>query len=326
MGYTSASHTEYESRASIRGSSARAAFTHDYDIKAGAKKAEVHPSLNPKGAFRESRDSDAHPVTLPIAVFCDTTGSMGKAPKIIQKSLSKLMGTFVDDKLSGKKYLGEAFPAILIGAIDDFNAQRMYGGEGALQVGQFESGLEIDDNLGNLWLTHNGGGTYEESYELALWFMAHRTAHDAMDKRRKKGYLFLIGDEHAYGRVEPEQIEKLIGVGMQTQDLSEVIAEAQKLYHVFFIIPKLSQHFEDASLARYWGQLLGQQNLIKLEDPEKICECIAGAVALKEGFIGLDDLERDGVDSKALVHVGAGAVAKTEGKGALVKGGKTKRL
>lgn len=325
MGYSRFSDEEYRSRVSARVSTGKATFAHDAGIRLGKLAAKVHPSLDPKGAFRESRDSADHPVTLPIAVICDTTGSMRQVPVIVQKALSKLMGTFVDDKLSGKKYLGDAYPAVLIGAIDDYAAQRPYDGNGALQVGQFESGLEIEDNLTNLWLTGNGGGSYEESYELALWFMANRTAHDAMDKRNKRGYLFLIGDEHAYPIVDQSQIEKLVGVATQSQELREVIQDAQRLYHVFFIIPKLNQHFSDRNLERYWVDLLGQQNVIKLEEPEKICECIAGAVAICEGYVGIEDLKRDGVDSTALVRM-AGGMEKVEKGGALVKGGLTKRL
>lgn len=325
MGSTSYSSREHEDRTRSRASSGKATFAHDDDIRRGRVSAKVHPSLDPKGAIRESRDSTEHPVTLPIAVFCDTTGSMRHVPVIIQKALSKLMGTLVDDKLSGKKYLGDAYPAILIGAVDDYLAQRVYGGAGALQVGQFESGIEIDDNLTNLWLTRNGGSSYEESYELALWFMANRTSHDAMAKRGKKGYLFVIGDEHAYPVVSAEQISKLVGIALQgDQPLADVVEDAQKLYHVFFIIPKLSQHYDDASLERHWVNLLGQQNVIKLDNPEKICETIAGAVAISEGHASVADLSADGVDTTALVKV-SGEVAKTEG-GAIVKGGKTQRL
>ena len=155
--------------------------------------------------------------------------------------------------------------------------------------------------------------------------MGNRTAHDAMDKRGRKGYLFLIGDEHAYDEVKSEQIAKLIGVPVQGDlGLMEVIQQAQRLYHVFFIIPKLSQHYGDANLERRWVRLLGQQNVIKLDDPEKICECIAGAVALSEGYVGLDDLKTDGVDSKALVQLRQDVV-KTEA-GAITKGGKSQRL
>lgn len=132
---------------------------------------------------------------------------MGRVPVIIQKQLNRLMGLLIDDKLSGKRYLGDAYPAIMISAVDDYRAQVNRGfanGEGSFQVGQFESGLEIEDNLTNIWLTQNGGGTFEESYEIPLWFMGNRTAHDHGEKRGKKGYFFIIGDEHAYPSVSSE--------------------------------------------------------------------------------------------------------------------------
>lgn len=307
MGGTSYTHDAYTARVTSRATAGIPAFKHDDDIKTGKKEAKVHPDLNPRGvALRESRDSEEHPVTVPIAVIFDTTGSMGGVPVTLEKRLPALMGAFLDDKASGKRYLGDGYPAILIGAVDDYRAQvggSVYGGfdkeaSGALQVGQFESGIEIDQNLEKIWLTGNGGGTYQESYELALYFMARHTAHDHQEKRGRKGYAFLIGDEHAYPQVDPEQVRDVIGGALQAPiPLKEIIAEVKEKYHVFFIIPNLTQHYQDDQLFRYWVDLLGQQNVLKLEDPEKVCELIASTVALCEEFVGLDDLAADDLDA-----------------------------
>jgi len=306
MGGTNYLKSDYDARLSYRSATARskgipladAIFVHSADIRDGKTTAKVHDSLSPKGVkIRESRDSDVHPVTVPIAVILDTTGSMGTVPGIIQGKLNSLMGCFLDDKASGKKYLGEGYPAILIGAVDDYEAQRHYKHEGTLQVSQWESGIEVDNNLTNLWITQNGGGTYEESYDLGLYFMARHTAHDNWDKRRRKGYVFMIGDEHAYAAgVSKAQVKDIIGDTLQANiSLKEIIAEVQERYHLFFIIPNLSSHYHDTSLERYWVNLLGQQNVIKLEDPGKICECIVSAVAIGEEHVGLDELLADGV-------------------------------
>jgi hypothetical protein len=323
MGSSNYSRDDYDARANLRSSTAKskginytsAVFAYDHDIKTGKTSAKVHDTLNPFKANRESRDSTEHPVTVPIGVILDTTGSMGQVPIIIQEKLSHLMGAFLEDKASGKKYLGDGYPAICIGAVDDYDAQRGYDGAGSLQVGQFESGLEIDDNLSNLWLTGNGGGTYSESYQLGLYFFAKHTAHDHWDKRHRKGYLFIIGDEHTYPKVEKEEVAKIIGDNLQADlDTADIIKEAQKRYHVFFIIPNLSSYYGDPELEKYWVKLLGQQNVLKLEDPKKVCEMIVGAVAISEEHIGIDDLAADlGVDgslSAALVPLAkAGLVA-----------------
>jgi hypothetical protein len=258
--------------------------------------------LSPKDLkVRESRDSDAHPVTVPIIIGLDVTGSMSQVPFTIQGALPKLMGHFMDDKVSGKKYLGDGYPAIMIAAVDDYDAMGARG-EGCLQIGQFESGLEIDDNLTNLWITHRGGGTYEEDYELLVYVAAYHTVHDHWEKRRRKGYLFMIGDEHAYDTLRKAVIKDVLGATVQgDMSFKDILKKAQERYHVFFVIPNMTQHYTDKSLEEYWVKLLGQQNVLKLEDPEKICELIVGAVALCEEYVGIDDLTADHLSSMALV-------------------------
>ncbi len=298
MGGSSFSRDDYNSRSTYRAAASIPVFKHDDDIKTGKVVASVHPSLDPFGVkIREARDSDAHPVSVPVAIMLDTTGSMQEVPRMIEKALPKLMGHFLEDKASGKKYLGEGYPAILISAVDDFDAMSMGGSsKGTLQVGQFESGMEIDQNLENLWLTGNGGGTYHESYELGLYFMARHTAHDHMDKRGRKGHLFIIGDEHAYADVGADEVKSVIGDTLESDiTLEEILEEAQEMYHVFFVIPNMTSYYDDKNLEKWWVQRLGQQNVLKLEDPSKICELIVSAVAICEEHVGLDEIVSDGV-------------------------------
>jgi hypothetical protein len=293
-----------------------ATFKYSHDIKTGVAEAKVHPSLDPKGVkIREARDSDKHPVSVPVAVICDTTGSMDQVPKIIQKELSKLMGCFLDDKASGKKYLGEGYPAIMIGAVDDYDAMRSFAGSGGtFQIGQFESGIEIDDNLTNLWLTGMGGGTYDEEYELALYFMARHTVHDHMEKRGRKGYVFLIGDEHAYRKLTKQKVLDVLGETIQDEiSLEAILEEAKQKYHIFMIIPNMTSHYSDRELETWWVRHLSQQNVIKLEDPAKICECIVSAVAICEEYVGLDDIVSDGV-ADAGISSSLVALSKTTGE------------
>jgi hypothetical protein len=340
MGGTSFSRSDYSARTSLRAdissktgrSVADATFAYSADIKAGKTKATVHPSLSPHGAkVRESRDSAEHPVTVPIIITLDTTGSMSSVPFTIQGKLPLLMGHFLEDKASGKKYLGDGYPAIMISAVDDYPAQ---GADGCLQVGQFESGIEIDDNLTNLWITHNGGGTYEESYDLALYFAARHTVHDNLEKRGRRGYMFIIGDEKAYPKVTRRQITEVINADPMQDDipLEQIVEEAKEKYHVFFVIPASTNHYGDPVLEKFWVNLLGQQNVLKLPDPEKICELICGAVAICEEHVGVDDLTTDGLNSTALTLLAAtagGAVSRHDATGLAAiagSGGGTERL
>src|SRR5216684_3447913 len=101
-------------------------------------------------------------------------------------------------------------PQILIGAIGDATCDTA-----PLQVGQFESGIEIEEDLGKLFLEGGGGGHITESYELAMYFMARHTAVDCYEKRGRRGYLFVIGDEIPYARVKRTEVAAYIGDGLQ---------------------------------------------------------------------------------------------------------------
>jgi hypothetical protein len=76
---------------------------------------------------------------------------------------------------------------------------------------------------------------------------------------------------------------------------------------VFFIIPNLSNNYNDPQVFKTWQGLLGER-VLKLEDPAKVCELIAATVAICEENVGLDDLATDdlGGVSTALVAVAAG--------------------
>ncbi len=297
MGGSSWSDDFYKDREEDRKRTGKKAFAYDHHVKhdPGAKKV-VHPKMDPRGVTRESRDSDAHPRSNAIGVVFDVTGSMGGIPRQLQKKLPQLMGLLVR-----KGYIED--PQILFGAVGDFFADRV-----PLQIGQFESGIEMDDDLGRLLLEGGGGGSYEESYQNALYFFARHTEIDCWEKRRRKGFLFLIGDEMPYAKCTKNEVAKLIGDDL-TRDLTveEVIAEARERYHVFFVIPRGASHGADPKLERRWADLLGPQNVIMLEDPDGVCEAIGLAIGLIEGTAHADTMTADltdaGVDAKTAAAV-----------------------
>ena len=178
-----------------------------------------------------------------------------------------------------------------------------------LQVGQFESGVEMDEHLRNVILEGNGGGTSHESYELALYFLARHTSIDCWEKRGRKGYAFLIGDEMAYPAVSKQQVAEHIGDKLEGNiPLRQIIAEIQRSYHLFFIFPCNASYPRDGANPAFWQDLLGQ-NVIFLDDENAVSETIALAVGLTENAInlaeGTEDLSSAGASADAI-----GAAAK----------------
>jgi len=173
----------YSARVSTAAAAGADLFVHDDAIRTGKAVAGVHESLDPKKLntfgknIRESLDSDAAPNSRAIAVLFDETGSMHLVPRLFAKKLEKLMASLVK-----KAFVPD--PHIMFGGIGDAHSDKA-----PLQLGQFEGGNEIDDTLTNIYLESNGGGGEpQESYELAMYYIARHTDCDCINKRAQKGY------------------------------------------------------------------------------------------------------------------------------------------
>jgi hypothetical protein len=286
---------------------AHAALTADRAHKSGSEvfsQTECHALMNPKGLkVRECRDSADHPNSLGIAFALDVTGSMGDIPQLLAKQeLPNFMKLLTA--------CGVTDPQLMFMAIGDATSDRA-----ALQVGQFESTAQLMDQ----WLTWSyleggGGGTGEESYELAFYVAAQHTDMDNWAKRKKKGYLFITGDELPYPAVSRHQVEGLLGEKLDEDiPIEEVIAAAAETYHLFFLIPDLARR---QNCEARWRELLGDHTIC-MESPVDACSVAAAIVALTEKLIpdvaalaqilGSNGLDREHVGStiRAVQHYAA---------------------
>ena len=236
------------------------------------KQSNCHPLMNPKGVrLRESRDGTDHPQSLGIVFALDVTGSMGQIPKLMAtQELPTFMKILLDCQVPD--------PQILFMAVGDAISDNA-----PLQVGQFESTAELMDQ----WLTWSyleggGGGSGEESYELGMYFLAMHSEMDCMVKRNKRGYLFMTGDEVPYPILSKHIVETYIGDRLD-DDLTceEIVAELQKSYVPFFIIPDRARA---KRCERRWRDLLGD-NVLCLDAPDDVCYVTAGAMLLNEGRV-----------------------------------------
>jgi len=264
--------------------------TKSYDDKSRDQiftSSRIDPEMDPRAVkFRESRDSAEHPESVPVIVGLDVTGSMGFVPEeIVKRSLPDLVGTIIK--------AGIPDPQVLFLGIGDF----VYD-SAPLQIGQFESSAELLDRwLTKVYLEQGGGGNNCESYNLAWLAGARHTKADAWDKRKKKGFIFTIGDEPCSENMPAEIIARLTPEKQaKTVTSADLLAEASERYHVFHI------HLEhdDASAGDYrkegWHDLLGQ-NFITLKDHGRLAKLIAQLV--------IDNYGKDGAGKP-----GAGAATE----------------
>lgn len=235
----------------------------------------MHSSLDPKGVtVRESRDSADNPNSTPIIVALDVTGSMGMIAEQIAK---EGLGTLFDGILTRKPVTD---PHLMFMGIGDANCDRA-----PLQVSQFEADNRIVGQLTNLWLESGGGGNSFESYDLAWYFAARHTQHDAMAKRGKRGLLFTVGDEEVPPGLTSEQIERVLGYKAQADVTSaRSLADAQRLYDVYHVVIEEGHHarFNMDKVRSSWSSTLGQR-VIYLPDHKLLAETIVATIQVANG-------------------------------------------
>jgi hypothetical protein len=94
-----------------------------------------------------------------------------------------------------------------------------------------------------------------------------------------------------YKAVKAREVKRVIGDTLQADlPIEEVLAQLQRTFDVYFIIPKMTAHWDNEKIHARWVQLLGQ-NVLRLEDPAAICELIASTIGVMEGRLDLDNLE-----------------------------------
>lgn len=304
MGGGSWSSDAYRDAAATRRATGKADFGHSAAIAAGTSAPKAHESLDPKKAVagatsllagqnvRESRDIDGKE-SFPIIVVFDVTGSMKEMPKAFQADMTKLMDV-VKDK--GKI----EHPQICFGAVGD--RCDSVADKAPFQISQFEADNRCDEHLRNMFLEGAGGGDSNESYELAYYFAANRTATDAWDKRGKKGLLITIGDEGFHEVVRASTIKEIFGVEEPRDEKTEdLVQKALERWHCFHLSIRQGTNWDPGRQQR-WKDVLGERVLL-IEDYTTVVEKIAAIALMVEG----------GLDVKAAVAATGltGSAAKT---------------
>ena len=233
-------------------------------------------SLDPKGlSIRESRDSVDNPLSTPIIVGVDVTGSMGMIAETIAR---KGLGTLFQEILDRKPVTD---PHVMFMGVGDAACDTS-----PLQVSQFEADNRIVEQLTGIFLEGGGGGNGFESYNLPWYFAAMHTATDSFEKRNKKGYLFTIGDEPPPPSLLADHIKSVFGdEAVKDIPSKELIAMAEKMYHVFHVVVKEGNGMSGSTGIRgvkEWNELLGRRVLM-LSDHTKLSEVIVSAIEITEG-------------------------------------------
>lgn len=252
----------------------------------------LHPGMDPKGlVVRESRDSDEHPESTSVIFAMDITGSMQGIPV-------ELATQTMHEFMPGLARL-DPHVQVLFGAVGD----PFDGGEAPWQIGQFETDdAKADEWLTRLWTDGSGGGAPYEGYDLLFYFAGYHTAMDCWEKRRKKGYLFITGDDICRSEVSASWVNRLLGREELAADIpiQTAIAKTAEMYHIFFLIPDAGRERNKRDgqyVGDHWRKLLGENGTVVVLDNSKDTAVVSSVLfGLREGAYGsltaiLGDLE-----------------------------------
>ncbi len=236
----------------------------------------IDPALDPKGIkTRESCDSIDNPNSTALIVGLDVTGSMGCVLDSIAREGLKNLAT----EVYNRKPITN--PHIMFLGIGDAEARDLY----PLQATQFEADIRIAEQLTKIYLERGGGGNNYESYALAWYFAALHTKIDCFEKRKKKGFLFTIGDEEPTPYLRASDIERVMGYRPQTDYLAQdLLTMVSRQYEVYHLMIREGSYFRSRGdiVQKKWKDLLGQRAIV-LDDYTMIGEVIVSTLQIANG-------------------------------------------
>ena len=208
----------------------------------------------------------------PLVIAVDVSGSMGDWPATIFSKLPYL-------EHEAKEYLGDGVE-ISFAAVGDSHSDRY-----PIQVRDFVKGADLKDELQKLIIEGNGGGTSEESYDLAALYYARNCE---MPEAIRKPIFIFIGDEGVYNDLSRDAADlchakidgrlKAIGLFKQLREKFSV-----------YVIRKPYQCSGNVSspnndrIQRQWEELLGVDHVVSLPDASRVVDVIFGILAKETG-------------------------------------------
>lgn len=247
----------------------------DVAAKNVGKSSSLHSSLDPKRWKDEPLVCDK---ANPIVFALDVTGSMGDWSKIIYDKMPMFYG-----QLMMQKYLVD--PSISFCAVGDYTSDTT-----PLQIAEFGQGNEIDQLISKIYLEGKGGGGYSESYEFPAYFYLKQVEL----QNSELPFFFITGDESYYEEINPQYIEKHIGLIEKSQVHSHDVWEGLKKKYNTFLIKKTYKkpNFEKA-IKKQWIAALGEERVLYIHTPKACIDVILGAIALTSGTRTLDQYLKD---------------------------------
>lgn len=233
----------------------------------------VATGVNPHDLVPDHIETDCE---APLIIICDETGSMGSWPATIFSKLPYL-------EHEGKEYLGDGMRISFCAVGDAFSDQY------PLQVQPFVEGAALKDTLKKLVIEGNGGGSAQESYDLAALYYARNVS---FPNAIRKPVLIFIGDEGLYNYVDKEKAKNWSRCEPNSRmSMEQLFVELTGKYAVYIVRKPYgnctanSRSDQDRMIENQWAKLLGDDHVVPLPEAERVVDVIFGILAKETGRI-----------------------------------------
>lgn len=208
---------------------------------------------------------------FPIGWLIDGTGSMAQWPAAIFDRLPlavQTLGQYQWDDENNVPDVDFCFSVIGDAQYDKW----------PVQTGKFERDTGNEKYLKALHGEGGGGPGIRESYELWAYFVNERfKTPNAVDPT-----LIIMGDEKFYDAVDPDQVKRFLGGGLQGPvDSKEVWRSLTQKYDVWFL--QKPYPGRDEEVRAQWADAIGPQKIVPVHDPERVVDVAIGLIAKKWG-------------------------------------------
>lgn len=262
----------------------------------------LDPMLNIKGKIRECCDSSEHPLTIPVIIGIDVTGSMGKGAVEVAQCLNPIMT---------KVYADLPDIQIMIMGIGDLAYD-----DSPIQVSQFEADIRIAEQLDKIWFEGSGGGNGYESYTAAWWIGLNCCVLDCW-KRNKKGLIITTGDEPLNPYLPAKRLRDITGKGVEadvnTNILYDEVTKKYDVHHIAISDPSTSFGIYKDTIEGSWGKLLGESyHTSTIAELEDMIVNIIKDFAAKNSLVNsvpLGDAENDDSGSTGFATLSGGGIS-----------------
>lgn len=217
----------------------------------------------------------------PIVLELDGTGSNIGAARVFYDKMPMLWGQIIQQGLL-------ADPSISFAV----NGDAGRGDDYPLQVCDFNEGIALDNDLGEIVLEGGGGSNSVESYELAARFYAN---HCQLIKGAY-GFYFLLADEGVYDSLDPQDAKEVLGETLKNPVSTKTIFQALKKKfggNVFLIHLPYGSDYQDRPVVLQWIELLGANHVLCINEPKAMVDVILGVIAIVSGKRTLEEYKVD---------------------------------